>query len=57
MGGSTHAMPAVWRVDTNPQIMADKAIRAMTLPREGARAPRTPIWMPRDPRLANPQRA
>jgi len=48
-------MPAVWRVERKPQIMAEKAIRAMTFAREGARALNTPIWIPREPKLANPQ--
>jgi len=41
--GRTHTMPAVWRVDKNPHIMADSAILAITLLREGAKAPKTPI--------------
>lgn len=53
----THAIPAVCIVEMNPQIMADIAILAMILLLEGARAPSTPIWIPRDPRLANPQSA
>ncbi len=40
-----------------PQIMAEVAIRAMILAREGARALKTPIWMPNEPRFANPQSA
>ena len=39
----TYAMPAVWRVEMNPQSIADMAIRAITLVRDGARAPSTPI--------------
>lgn len=53
----THAIPAVCIVEMNPQIMADIAILAMILLLEGARAPSTPIWIPRDPRLAKPQSA
>lgn len=52
----TYTMLAVWRVDIKPHTMADKATLAMTFPREGASAPSTPIWIPRDPRLAKPQR-
>ena len=51
----TYTMPAVCRVERKPQIMADTAILAMSLLLLGASAPKTPIWMPRDPRLANPQ--
>lgn len=51
---NTYAIPAAWRVDKKPHIMADTAIRAITFPREGARAPKTPIWIPIDPRLAKP---
>jgi len=36
--------------------MADVASFAIVLPCVGARAPSTPIWIPSDPRFANPQR-
>lgn len=38
-----------------PQIMAEVAIRAMVLAWEGANALSTPICIPSEPRLANPQ--
>lgn len=53
----THAMPAVWSVEMNPQNIADTAIRAMILPRDGASAPSTPIWIPSEPRFAKPHSA
>jgi hypothetical protein len=37
--------------------MADVAILEMTLPRDGAKALSTPIWIPNAPRFAKPQRA
>lgn len=40
-----------------PQIMAEVAIVAMILALEGAKALSTPIWIPNEPKLANPQRA
>ena len=43
--------------EMNPQIMADVAMRAMILARDGASAPSTPIWMPSEPRFAKPARA
>jgi hypothetical protein len=42
--------------EMNPQIIADVASLAMVLPCVGARALSTPIWIPSDPRFANPQR-
>ena len=51
------AMPAAWRVEMKPQTMADAAMRAMMRAREGASAESTPIWMPSEPRFANPQSA
>ena len=38
-----YTIPAVWRVDKKPHTIADNAIRAMILLREGAKAPKTPI--------------
>src|SRR6266702_2674797 len=40
-----------------PQIMALGPMRAMRRVREGARAESTPIWMPSEPRFANPHSA
>jgi len=42
--------------EINPQIIADIASLAMVFLCVGARALSTPIWIPRDPRFANPQR-
>ena len=41
----------------NPQTIADAAMRAMVRARDGASAESTPIWMPSEPRFANPQSA
>ena len=40
-----------------PQIIAESAMRAMIFARDGARADSTPIWIPSEPRLANPHSA
>ena len=40
-----------------PQIIALAPIRAMRRVRAGASADNTPIWMPSDPRFANPHSA
>ena len=50
-------MPAVCIVEMKPQIMAEPAMRAMIFARDGASAESTPIWMPSEPRFANPQSA
>ena len=51
------AMPAACSVETKPHTIAEPAMRAMTRARDGASAESTPIWMPSEPRFANPQRA
>ncbi len=51
------AMPAACIVEMNPQTIALAAMRAMTFARLGASALSTPIWMPSEPRFANPQSA
>ena len=38
-----------------PQIIAESAMRAMIFARDGASADSTPIWIPSEPRFANPQ--
>jgi hypothetical protein len=53
----THAIPAACSVEIKPHIIALGPIRAMRRVREGASAASTPICMPSDPRLANPQSA
>ena len=40
-----------------PQTMAEVAMVAMILDLEGANALKTPIWIPNEPKLANPQSA
>ena len=50
-------MPAACNVDINPQIIALAPIRAMRRVRAGASADNTPIWIPSDPRFANPHSA
>jgi len=40
-----------------PQIIALAPIRAMRRVRDGASADNTPIWIPSDPRFANPHSA
>ena len=51
------AIPAACIVEMNPQIIADSAMRAMTFARLGASALSTPMLIPSEPRLANPQSA
>lgn len=41
--------------EINPQIMADPAYFAMVFACDGARAVRTPIWIPNELRFAKPQ--
>src|SRR6266702_766567 len=50
-------MPAACSVEMKPQIMALGPMRAIRRVREGARAESTPIWMPSEPRFANPHSA
>src|SRR6266702_1444860 len=50
-------MPAACSVEMKPQIMALGPMRAIRWVREGARAESTPIWMPSQPRFANPHSA
>lgn len=48
-GCTTHEM--------KPQIIAEAAMRVITLACEGARAVSIPIWIPNELRLAKPQSA
>src|SRR6266702_557226 len=50
-------MPAACSVEMKPQIMALGPMRAIRQVREDARAESTPIWMPSEPRFANPHSA
>src|SRR6266702_5567763 len=50
-------MPTACSVEMKPQIMALGPMRAMRRVCEGARADSTPIWMPSEPRFANPHSA
>ncbi len=47
-------MSAACNVELKPQIMALVPMRAIRRVREGVRAESTPIWMPSEPRFANP---
>lgn len=51
------ATEAEVRVDMAPEIRAEKASLLTSPARVGASCDNTPIWVPREPRLANPQRA